>query len=547
MIGSGAYALSFGFNFAARVATALFTPPVATVARRPAAAVALRRAAAPVTPVARAMVVTAPQRARRRLPQTRSRVAPGLLDLVLRRLRSVLQYARTWVDSLLQRTGLARMRRSLERKRQSLALRGNGIFEYAVVTAAYWGFTLTDGAIRMLVLFQFHLLGYSAFQIAALFLFYEIFGVLTNFVGGWLAARGGVHLTLFGGTALQIVALLMLFVMSPNWPVGVLVAYTMFSQALSGIAKDLTKMSAKSAIKSVVPKDANPTLYRWVSVLTGSKNALKGAGFFVGALLLTVVGFRASALLMATGLTAMLVVLPRFLPKDLGKSPKGVKFSSIFALDQRINILSAARFFLFGARDIWFVVALPVYMSTVFGWSPMVVGGYLALWTIGYGIVQSLAPRFVSARDGESPRGETVLYWASALAVVPALIAVALGLGLPPALTLPIGLAIFGVVFAVNSAVHSYMIVHYADSEKVAMTIGFYYMANAGGRLAGTVLSGLIYQATGIVGCLWASALFVSAAAVFSARLTAHDAPRGRLIEGKAVRIHEPLALPRPA
>ena len=402
---------------------------------------------------------------------------------------------------------------------QSLSARRDGVWEYALVTVAYWGLTITDGAIRMLVLFQFYLMGYSAFQIASLFLFYEIFGVITNLLGGWIGANLGLRVTLFGGLAMQIFALVMLALMSPTWPTGIVVAYVMVNQAISGIAKDLTKMSSKSAIKAVIPKDADAMLYRWVSLLTGSKNALKGVGFFVGALLLTVMGFNLSLLIMGAGLFFLLTALWRHLPQDLGRTKERARFKSMFSMDRRINILSAARFFLFGARDVWFVVALPVYLSSFFGWSPIVVGAYLALWTIGYGIIQSIAPRFIAAKTGETPKGYTVMFWAAVLTAVPIAIAMAIGAGIFPGLSIVGGLAIFGVVFAVNSAVHSYMIVYYAESEKVAMTVGFYYMANAGGRLIGTVLSGWIYQVTGIVGCLWISAFFVGAATLISTGL----------------------------
>ena len=413
-----------------------------------------------------------------------------------------------------------------------LTRRKAGIWEYAMVTAAYWGFTITDGALRMLVLLQFFLLGYSVFQIAMLFLFYEIFGVVTNLVGGWLGANLGLRVTLFGGLAIQIVALLMLTALNPAWPVSAVVAYVMVAQALSGIAKDLTKMSSKSAIKAVVPEGANTTLYRWVALLTGSKNALKGAGFFVGGLLLTVAGFTGSLLIMAAALFALLCAVSRSLPKETGAPGKKSKFSNMFSMDRRINVLSAARFFLFGARDVWFVVALPVYFSAIFGWSPMVVGAYLALWTIGYGIIQSAAPKFVCAKPGETPKGYTVMFWAAVLATIPTAIALALGVGFFPAISIVGGLAVFGAIFAINSAVHSYMIVHYAESEKVAMTIGFYYMANAGGRLAGTVLSGLVYQFLGIVGCLWISAAFVGAAALISTELALPN--RGRSLTTKS-------------
>ncbi|HEY4642163.1 MAG TPA: organoarsenical effux MFS transporter ArsJ [Thermoanaerobaculia bacterium] len=412
---------------------------------------------------------------------------------------------------------------------RELAARRDGIWEYILVTLAYWGFTITDGAIRMLVLFQFYLLGYSAFQIAFLFLFYEVFGVITNLVGGWIGANFGLRITLMAGGWIQIASLVMLAFVNASWPVWLVVTWVMVSQAMSGIAKDLTKMSSKSAIKSVVPQGSDERLYHWVSVLTGSKNALKGVGFFVGALLLTVVGFPISLLLMAAGLLALQLGLTRYLPDNLGKAKSKSKFATMFALDRRVNILSAARFFLFGARDVWFVVALPVFMASIFGWSPLVVAGYLALWTIGYGIVQSTAPKFISAKDGGPPKAHTVIFWATVLAGIPAAISLALASGLMPALSLTGGLAIFGVVFAINSAVHSFMIVHYSESEKAAMTVGFYYMANAGGRLIGTVLSGVVYQFAGIAGCLWISSLFVVAAALISTGLALPEPKHDRL------------------
>ena len=433
-------------------------------------------------------------------------------------------------------------RDALRRKQRELSGRRDGLWEYILVTAAYWGFTITDGAIRMLVLFQFHLLGYSAFQIAFLFLFYEIFGVVTNLVGGWIGANFGLRITLMAGGWIQIAALTMLAFTSPSWPVWAVVAWVMVSQALSGIAKDLTKMSSKSAIKSVIPDGADEQLYHWVSVLTGSKNALKGLGFFVGAVLLTTLGFAPSLLLMAGALVALQIALARNLPDNLGRPKKKEKFASMFALDRRINILSAARFFLFGARDVWFVVALPVFMAAVFGWSPLVVAGYLALWTIGYGFVQSIAPKFIAAKDGGPPKAHTVVFWAAALAGVPLAISLALMSGIMPAVSLVGGLAVFGVVFAINSAVHSFMIVHYSESEKAAMTVGFYYMANAGGRLVGTVLSGVVYQFGGIVTCLWISTFFVGAAALISTALALPDSKR--LAEERRA----PVALlPRPA
>jgi hypothetical protein len=417
------------------------------------------------------------------------------------------------------RTWLAAKVKKFRLLAQDLKAKRDGIWEYALVTLAYWGFTITDGAIRMLVLFQFYLLGYSAFQIAFLFLFYELFGVATNLVGGWIGANFGLRITLMAGGWIQIASLVMLAFVSASWPVWLVVTWVMVSQALSGIAKDLTKMSSKSAIKSVVPAGSDQTLYRWVSVLTGSKNALKGVGFFVGALLLTVIGFPASLLLMAAALLALQLGLTRYLPDNLGKAKKKSKFATMFSLDRRVNILSAARFFLFAARDVWFVVALPVFMAAIFGWSPLIVAGYLAMWTIGYGIVQSLAPKFIAAKGGGAPSAYSVVFWATVLAGIPAAVSLALASGIAPQLSVAIGLAIFGVFFAINSAVHSFMIVSYSESENAAMTVGFYYMANAGGRLIGTVLSGAAYQFIGIVGCLWVSTFFVGAAAFISTGL----------------------------
>ena len=395
----------------------------------------------------------------------------------------------------------------------------SGLRNYLVVTAGYWAFTITDGAIRMLVVLYFHKLGYSPLEIALLFVFYEFFGVVTNLVGGWVGSRIGLNLTMHIGMGLQVVALGMLTV--PD--IWLTVPYVMFAQALSGIAKDLNKMSAKASVKLMVPEDASSKLFKWVAILTGSKNSLKGAGFFVGAMLLAVVGFRSALLILSGGLFIVLVVTAILLPKHLGKSKAKAKFTQVFAKTREINWLSAARFFLFGSRDVWFVVGLPVFLSSVLGWNHMEVGGFLALWVIGYGIVQAFAPRLVrKSHHRHGPDGATARLWVFILAVVPAGIAIALQQGLDPASSLIIGLAVFGIVFAINSAMHSYLILAYSDQDKVAMNVGFYYMANAGGRLVGTVLSGLIYQVWGLVGCLWWSVGFVLAAALLSIALPTH-------------------------
>jgi hypothetical protein len=418
---------------------------------------------------------------------------------------------------------------------------------YILVTAAYWADTLTDGAIRMLVLFSFFQRGYTPFQVASLFIFYEVFGVVTNLVGGWLGARLGLKATLFGGLATQVLALSMLGLVPEPW---LTVPYVMAAQALSGIAKDLTKMSSKSAVKLVVPENAPSTLYKWVAILTGSKNALKGIGFFVGGLLLTVFGFQPSLRLLAGLVLATLVATALLMRGGLGSANKKARFGHMFSNNRAVNMLAAARLFLFGARDVWFVVGLPVFLYTAVGWTFWQVGGFMAIWVIGYGIVQASAPGFVRRRvegsggpstlrprSGQAssgrgePDGKTATWLAFALAAFPAGIALALMVGVDPTLVVVAGLIAFGVIFAMNSAVHSYLILAYTDSNKVALNVGFYYMANAGGRLAGTVLSGLLYQWYGLVGCLWASVAFVLAAGLLSLLLPSNTGPRTRPIK----------------
>ncbi|MEM9214401.1 MAG: organoarsenical effux MFS transporter ArsJ [Cyanobacteria bacterium P01_F01_bin.150] len=394
-----------------------------------------------------------------------------------------------------------------------------GVRNYALVTAAYWGFTVTDGALRMLVLLYFHTLGYTPLEVAMLFLFYEIFGIVTNLFGGWIGSRFGVKLTLYGGIALQILALVMLTPVNESWAIALAVPYVMVAQAIAGMAKDFTKMSSKSAIRLVIPQNAQSSLFKWVAILTGSKNALKGVGFFLGSVLLASFGYVAALLVMAGGLC--LVLLSGYLlPNGMGKVKAKVPFRQIFSKSREINILSAARFFLFGARDVWFVVGLPVFLYSQLNWSFEQVGGFLAIWVIGYGIVQSLAPTLLRRfGSGQPPKAGTIRFWTGFLIAMPAAIALALQTGRPPGQTIVIGLMAFGIVFAFNSAVHSYLVLAYTEDDKVALNVGFYYMANSGGRLAGTVLSGLIFQLYGLVGCLWVSTVFVLLAELVTLKL----------------------------
>jgi MFS family permease len=392
---------------------------------------------------------------------------------------------------------------------------------YAIVTAAYWADTVTDGAIRTLVLFYFYQRGYSPFEVASLFLFYEFFGIVTNLVGGWLAARLGLKITLVMGLAVQFGALLMLGLAPSPWLVA---PYVMASQALSGIAKDLTKMSSKSAVRLVVPEGANDALFRWVAILTGSKNALKGVGFFLGGVLLTLVGFRTSQLLLAALVLSALVMVLTLMRGTLGTPDRKARFSQMFSNSRAVNVLAAARILLFASRDVWFVVGLPVYLESERGWSFWQTGAFLAVWVIGYGAVQAIAPNLLRRRGraqggarGDEPTGQLASVLAFVLAIFPALIAIAITSGqVNPSIVIVFGLIAFGIAFALNSAVHSYLILRYAAGDKVAMNVGFYYMANAAGRLAGTLLSGALYQWQGLDACLWASVILVLGAGTLS-------------------------------
>ncbi|MCK7459491.1 organoarsenical effux MFS transporter ArsJ [Idiomarina aminovorans] len=377
------------------------------------------------------------------------------------------------------------------------------IRQYLIVTGNYWAFTLTDGALRMLVVLHFYQLGYSALEVAMLFLFYEFFGVVTNLFGGWLGARWGLNRTMNIGLGIQIVALAMLLVP----PTMLTVIWVMAAQALSGIAKDLNKMSAKSTIKLLVPDDKQGQLYKWVAILTGSKNTLKGVGFFLGGLLLTLIGFQGAVLAMTVMLSLVWISSLIFLKKESGKAQFKPKFKDILSKSRPINILSLARFLLFGARDVWFVVALPVFLASQLDWNHWQVGSFLALWVIGYGFVQSIAPKFTQSRN-DVPKTQAIV-WNALLTLSPLALTLALWQSLPVTLSIVIGLGLFGILFAINSSLHSYLIVAYSRADGVSLDVGFYYMANAAGRLLGTVLSGWVYQQWGLMACLMISTLLL--------------------------------------
>ena len=402
----------------------------------------------------------------------------------------------------------------------------SAVKQYLLITGNYWAFTLTDGALRMLVVLYFYQLGYAPLDNALLFLFYELFGVITNLVGGWLGARIGLNRTMNIGLGLQIAALGMLALPQPLLTIPLVMA----AQALSGIAKDLNKMSAKSAVKQLVPENAESALFKWVALLTGSKNTLKGVGFFLGGLLLTVLGFQGAVLSMAIALAVVWIGSLALLKRDLGKASYKPKFREIFSKSSAINWLSAARLFLFGARDVWFVIALPIFLSQTIGWGESATGSFLALWIIGYGIIQAATPLILNTKE-KAPSKSTAVFLAASLTLIPTAIALALSLGLASELSteliLIIGLTLFALLFALNSAVHSYLIVSYAKSDGVSLDVGFYYMANAMGRLIGTLLSGVLFQigqlgVEGLLICLIASTLMIAIASAISLKLPTH-------------------------
>jgi len=400
--------------------------------------------------------------------------------------------------------------------------RAPGIAAFGVVTSAYWSFMLTDGALRMLVLLHFHALGFSPVQLAYLFVLYEIAGVVTNLSAGWIAARFGLTLTLYVGLSLQIVALLALTQLNPAWGIAGSVTFVMLVQGLSGVAKDLSKMSAKSAVKVLAP-DTQSGLFRWVALLTGSKNAVKGSGFLLGAVLLATLGFNAAIVLMAVILSVVLCGVFFGMPKGLPSGRKGAKFSEIWSRNPNINWLSAARLCLFGARDVWFVVGIPIYFYAVLSDGSasgnktafFLIGGFMAVWTILYGIVQAWAPKIL--RSADRTQSQTLAQarrWVAALAIVPMLLGTAVFFSDAPSAalttTLIAGLLIFGAIFAVNSALHSYLILSFTSAERVTLDVGFYYMSNAAGRLFGTLLSGVTYQVGGLPLCLFATGIMIA-------------------------------------
>jgi MFS family permease len=407
---------------------------------------------------------------------------------------------------------------------------------YAAVTAAYWAFMLSDGALRMLVLLHFNTLGFTPVQLAWLFVLYEVAGIGTNLAAGFLAARFGLAATLYGGLVLQIGALIALAQLDPGWGIAASVTFVMLVQGVSGVAKDLAKMSSKSAVKLLAPT-TDGGLFRWVAALTGSKNAVKGLGFFLGAALLALAGFQMAVWGMAVVLVVILVAVALFLPAGLpaglpGRMKSEEAWGGWRSQDPRVNRLSLARMFLFGARDVWFVVGIPVYFQAVLSdGTPegrreafFLIGSFLALWIIAYGAVQAMAPRLLGGKgQPESETTRKAIFWAGLLVPIPFLLALAAWVAGEPSdgLTAVLigGLLVFGFVFAINSSVHSYLILAFGSAERITRDVGFYYMANAAGRLIGTLLSGVSYQVGGLPLCLTTAGIMALASWLAARRL----------------------------
>lgn len=354
-----------------------------------------------------------------------------------------------------------------------------------LVTLCYCTFMLSDGALRMMVLLHLHDHGQTPFTLALLLLPYEAAGVVTNLLGGWLGGRFGQKPVLLTGLALQVAACLLLAV-DAAW---LTLPYVMATQVLSGIAKDLAKNAAKSYVRVLAPAAPAGPLFRLIAGMTGSKNAMKGLGFFAGGALLASAGFRGTNLALAVLLLGMLLVAAHTLP---GTAPRArPALAAVLVQTAPVHWLALARLFLFGSRDAWFAVALPLFLSAAWGLGSGAVGGVLALCVMGYGAVQAVAPRLVRVRD---LGGGTRVAAATTLGLLAPLALTAYALqGAQPNGWVLGGLLLYGGLFAVTSSLHSWLVVAMAGAERTAERVGFYYAANALGRLTGTLASGWLF------------------------------------------------------
>jgi len=228
---------------------------------------------------------------------------------------------------------------------------------FVIISITYLLFTVTDGAIRMIVLLHAYSKSFSALQVAVMFTLYELAGVFTNLAAGMMGARWGIRFTLIVGLCLQIFSYGLLFGWNDDWSQRTAIIYVTIAQMFAGIAKDLTKLGGKTVTKLVTPEGRHTRLFRLVSLLTGWKNSLKGVGYFRGSALLEV--SYDAALGFMIGLIVIAMPFAIFgLDKNLGTAKKkNASLKEIFVLDNfNLNVLSLARLFLFASRDFWFEV-----------------------------------------------------------------------------------------------------------------------------------------------------------------------------------------------
>ena len=390
---------------------------------------------------------------------------------------------------------------------------------FLLVSLCYQGFTLSDGALRMLVLLHLNQQGRTPWALLLVLLPYEIAGVFTNLLGGWLGARHGLKLPLLLGLVLQSLACLALgLAVAPS------LAFVMLTQVASGIAKDLAKTAAKSYVRAL-PAGADDRLFARVGWLTGSKNVTKGLGFFVGGALLTAVGFQVTNLALAAALLAIALLAIWLLPNPPGK-PRA-RIARVADHGPPVRWLALARLFLFAARDAWFAIAVPLYLATSLQWPSAWIGTFLSVWVIGYGLVQAATPLWWPAPSTASGVRRTRV--TTALLVVPLLAtSAALWAGLAGGPALVLGLCAFGAVFAVTSSLHSWLVLAIARGDDVVERVGFYYAANSAGRLLGTVLSGALFALgtgaeAGLLACLLAATTLTLLATLATTRVRATD------------------------
>ena len=411
------------------------------------------------------------------------------------------------------------------------ARRGSALGPFVVVSLSYVLFTMTDGAVRMLTLMHAHAIGFTAMEVATTFTLYELCGAGTNLAAGVAGARFGIRGTLVCGLVLQLAGLGTLFAWDASWSRGRAMAFVTCAQALCGVAKDLTKLGGKTVTKLVTPDDAQRSLFKLVSGITGLKNSFKGVGYFIGAAMLGV-SYEA-ALWTQIGLIVVALPFAIFgLDASLGKvSKKNITLGAVFKQNRNMNVLSLSRVFLFGSRDLWFEVPLPFFLRSAegMGWPRSAVGALLAGYIIFYGQLQTWTPQaFLAPLRQNPPNKHAAVVWNFALVSVPLFLGAFVqsamfrdhpGETTAKTVVIFIGVFVFAFLFAVNSAIHSYLVIKYAEGNKVAINVGYYYMANAFGRLIGTIVSGALYSyvgsaVEGFAACFWASSVFVLLSAV---------------------------------